>query len=552
MGNNSQWTNSGGSRSTQNKTLAVGYRAASGGGTQLAAGHFVNQKFSMTAIFPRPDAETGTLGSTAYAKNRWAYYDGSNNIETAFAFKIFGGSRPLMYSISAQPSGESATIGNTYGDKFSHGVFKWTPTRAFTTGSPATFTVRVTGQDGNFIDITWTMATSSSTSQFIFIDPAGSSGNSGAIGSPKTLNAVTGGGGASTTTTFPGRHIIMRGGSYNTTAHTDAATFGTEPTKARLMLDSTHHPMVYSAYPGETPIIDFINSEIAYGYTNSADDFYIGGSGSTFTQILNASQYAFETHNFWGFSANRVNFQWLWIDGFIVRNNGLETNSTPIYTGTHAVRNYYGVHGCAERSRVNATVGGNDHAIHGYFCIDYIVTEYCDFNSRGYYGLMFKDTVQYITAAHNSLIFTNANADELQGKGICFSNQTLGNNAEACYNFILGNGITLNEHPYANCVNQFSYRNTLIRKDTNGNPGITSGAGTGPFTSESDVIICRGNGTITSGLTSVTGTECEMGWFPSYPPTNPPCNLSTGALQNISGGTQYRTLYLGTRGWEIA
>lgn len=253
--------------------------APSGGGGlgefQLAAGHFTPQRYTMVAVSPRPDAETGDFTATT-ARHRWAYYDGVNPVRYEYPIKLFGGSAPHIFQVVSGPSG--LTVGSNR-NAADHGVVKWVPTQTYSTASPASVMIRAYGQDGSAIDLTWTIATSSSTDKFMFLSNSGNdTTGTGSISAPfATLAKMMGA--ASTTTTYPNRIVYMRGGNYATVAHTDAWNGGnvSETIPSRIQLVKANHPVCYIAYPGESVNINFANAQI---HTGTGADFCLSGSST--------------------------------------------------------------------------------------------------------------------------------------------------------------------------------------------------------------------------------------------------------------------------------
>src|ERR1700747_1571389 len=270
-------TNGAGSNTSTILTAST-YSTPSG---QLSTGHFFPQKMAMTAVFPRPDSETGTYsGNTAIARNRWAYYDGRNSFPFEMPIAVQGGSRPLIYSILSGPPGMN--VGATYGST-NYGVVTWTPNAAISPTSPTTCSVLVTGQDGNTLTITWTIATSSSTNQFLFMSPTGNdSTGTGTISNP-FQSFVPLWGATDTTTTYPGRTVYIRGGSYSFYLR---GPFTISDYNGCSALRGDYCPTRYLAFPGETVNIDGTTAQIRVGSTSS--DLFFGGS-STSRMVINGS-----------------------------------------------------------------------------------------------------------------------------------------------------------------------------------------------------------------------------------------------------------------------
>ena len=207
---------------------------------QLDAGHYVPRKFNLVAIHPRPDAETG-----ADAQHRWAY----PGIEYRQPICMHGGSAPFVYELIAAPTG--ATVGEwlewngttgVYDMPTDYGVVKWTPSAE---GGPHTFTVRVTGQDGHYADVTWT--TEVLASKFIFVSAAASGGGTGVVSDPFTWAECFGT--LASTTNNAGKIAVFRGGTFTCAGFSD--------TNGNLNVNGAIKPKSWIAYPGESPIWDF-------------------------------------------------------------------------------------------------------------------------------------------------------------------------------------------------------------------------------------------------------------------------------------------------------
>jgi hypothetical protein len=247
----------------------------------LAAGHFVAARMPLNIVHPRPDSETG--GVNGKARHALAFYDGVHAIQFETPIAVQGGARPLVYQLKAGPSW--LDIGQSYGSQM-YGVLHGTPTAAISKASPVTVTVRVWGQDQtNFVDVTFTLATSSSTADFVFV-------NSGA---QQTINGVTIAAGNDSTgngtitapfaalakvmgtavsqTTFPGSRCYMVGSLQwpVQSGSVYAGGFG---------VDNAKIPSTYMVLPGANVTIDASLVQLYDGTTDGFNDLYFAGSGS--------------------------------------------------------------------------------------------------------------------------------------------------------------------------------------------------------------------------------------------------------------------------------
>lgn len=538
---------------TSTKTFSLTVSPAAGGTGFVAAGHFINAKMPMAAVHPRPDSETGAFTSTVYARHRWAYFDGTNSVQYQVPIGVQGGARPLVWQLTAGPAG--ATISNGGLGNSSDGIVTWTPTSAVSTSAPVTFTVLVTDQQHNTITISWTTATSSSTSQFVFVSPTGSAGNTGAIGSPKTLASVMGA--TPTTTTNPGALVYMRSGAYQWLLQTGAPIVGS------TALDKAHNPISYLCFPGESVNIDASTTQLFDNGSGSTDMFFSGSTTSTMT-ITGSSATSPDTHTFELYNPSRVTF---WNIAFVnpinrVSASGL-TNSTSIFSfndssGGLVGKNFWYMKGCSETGRSGAA--NNSMTLFALFSTSNIVVENCTTSGTAGFGPFFKDSNQNVTVFNCRFDLSPGNEGNTSGAGFLFGGQQgespviRSQNCEVCYTFIKGGATKFDFQGGATCGPMFSYRNVIYRQDTN-EPwalGSNAPAGQGPFSSDGDVLIAKSPGGIqTTGSVpfSSTLTEIQVPWSGTAPPANNPINTTTGALVNAT--TQWRTLYLFTHGIEI-
>jgi hypothetical protein len=220
---------------------------------QLPAGHFEPAKMPMALVYPRPDGET-----YVHARHRKAYPGIANRIPVV----VQGGAYPFIYSIQAGPSG--ATIGATYADS-DYGVWSWTPSAD---GTAQTVTVRVTDQEGAFVDATWTITADAAS--FVFLDPATPTSGSGTISSPyKTWPDVFGT--TTTDTSNTERVLVLRGGTHTVVGYSSATPAGNLPMLAY------NKPMGWIGYPGETPTVVCSTAAINFTGSNDGLDFFTSG-----------------------------------------------------------------------------------------------------------------------------------------------------------------------------------------------------------------------------------------------------------------------------------
>lgn len=502
---------------------------------QLAVGHYMTEKYGMVVVSPRPDAETGDFASTT-ARHRWAYYDGVNDVRYEYPIKIYGGSAPHIFQVINGPAW--LTVGNDR-TAANHGVLKGVPTQAYSTENPASVTVRVYGQDGTTIDLSCTIATTASTTKFMFLSNSGNDiTGDGSISAPfATLPKMMGV--SSITATYPNRIVYMRGGDYATVAHTDAWNGGNagEIIDSRIQLVKANHPVCYIAYPDEDVNIDFSDAQILTG----GPDFALMGSSASRMTIQGSADNAAETHNIWITEVARGVIAWVTFDGFVPREAANWTNSAPMFSpgGTGSNRRYWGFHDVQE---INRTVqSANDGSLHVYFSTEYWVEDFCGHNrlSSGR-GAGYKDTNFYTSVRYGNY-YTIGDSES----GFAFMCQNGSGDNEICYSKVKG-PLWFNFQFTESTTDHHAARCTVYTTDSNYNQALRSWNGAvGPFTAENCVLVSNGSPQCHPAITS-TGNECHA----TVGGGNVPVNTTT--LNLVDAGTAYRTLYLGTRGAEIA
>jgi len=225
--------------------------APSLGDWQLPAGNFETAKMSMVAVYPRPNAET-----SATARHRKAMPNMANRIPVV----VQGGAYPFYYEIVTAPAG--ASIGQQIGST-DYGVFSWTPTAD---GSAEAITVRVTDQELNTVDVTWTMQ--ADTASFVFLDAAATSSGSGTLASPfKTWTDAFGT--DSTVANNSGKVLVLRGGSHTMVGFSGSTN--------NLRMDGTNKPLAWIAYPDETPTVDCSTAVVNMSAGSDGNDMFVQG-----------------------------------------------------------------------------------------------------------------------------------------------------------------------------------------------------------------------------------------------------------------------------------
>lgn len=352
------------------QVTAIG-SSSSGGVGQLAAGHWYSSVgtffASMYAVYPRPDSETST-----YARHRWAYYDGVNEVEYRVDVGVQYGGWPYWYELIAGPTG--MTVGELYGDS-DYGQVRWIPDGDVTN---ATVTVRVHDQDGNTLDVTWTVSTSSSTSVFMFAHPDdGDDNDNGSFGAPvQTLQELFGA--SEGTTTYPNRIVYLRGGTYPLYTQT---AYGIRMYQGRT-------PMALVRFPGETVALDqsTAGSICALNCSTGAHDLYLDGFSFT-GQPTSTNYYSVRV----GEAQNRMSFIDLsFPDAY--RGSNANNNASCIYgnsTGTSARTHWY-MKRCSATNFGATGGGGNAWGLGCLFTTNRILVDECsDLSNRRERAIMY-------------------------------------------------------------------------------------------------------------------------------------------------------------------
>jgi len=214
--------------------LALAYKPSWGAlSFPLPQGHFVPAKMPMHPVYPRPDSET-----QAHARHRWAHPDFRYEIPIG----VQGGAWPFKYEILSGPTG--ATIGQYYGDP-DYGILKWTP--ADGDSGTKTFAIRVTDQELNSVDLTWT--TTIDISAFIFLDAVNGSDTTGdgSIENPYAT-PISWYGAGKDTASYPDKIIVYRSGSYVLQRYDSTANW--------VSVKNGVKPNQHIKFPDETPFLD--------------------------------------------------------------------------------------------------------------------------------------------------------------------------------------------------------------------------------------------------------------------------------------------------------
>lgn len=220
--------------------------------------------YTLEIIQPQPALNTN---------NR--FYKTYTGLEYNVRLAVIGGDYPFTYSLTTFPSG--MTINTSTGE------ITWSnPVEA---GSPHSVTAQVTDLESSTHSVSWTVTVD--TTNAIFMDAVGGSGTgAGTIGDPfKTMDEMYEGSDAAAKTkdSYAFFFIYFKTGTYNT-GDAFLENIDIPSGTGRMPLTSYDKPLVWLAYPGESPVLD-----LSQGYISiyaGADNVYFDGF-----EIINMTNY---------------------------------------------------------------------------------------------------------------------------------------------------------------------------------------------------------------------------------------------------------------------
>lgn len=404
----------------------------------LPAGNFVPAKMPLNPVFPRPDSET-----SADARHRWAHPDFRYEIPIG----VQGGAWPFKYEIIAGPTG--ATIGQYYGD-VDYGVVKWAPSAG--DSGTKTFTVRVTDQELNTVDLTWT--TTIDANKFIFIQDGYTGTEVGTIDQP--LNSFASMyKGSDTDATYAGKIAVFRAGTYG--------LIGTAPNTT--VYTNENKPGSWIGFPGEVAILDFSQSE--YITVSQSDRFY----GNL--TLANARADANRSWYIAGAIQDRVIFWNLVFDGLVSAGG---SNHSAIHAGGGTGNGHYWlIKHCTFQNFINPNfTSGADIAnfppayVNMYKLADMLIEENKSRNTYTENGYFLKATTAFVTLRANEM-WDNVGG-RLINLGYDWTGGEIPHDHEICWNQIVDDpehtdfavqvitGYGFHDTNY----NTWFYRNTLV------------------------------------------------------------------------------------------
>lgn len=422
---------------------------------------------------------------------------------------VVGGAYPYTYSLTAAPSG--MTIDSATGE------ITWSNPTA--TGSPHSVTMSVTDSESTTATVSWTVTVT--TTGFIFVDAADGHASTcnggsatGTISDPflGMADFYCGTSYASKSTTeFAGYFVYWRTGTYAPDGYADADNY--------LYFSSNRKPLVWLAYPGETPVIDYndISNKRILFQGNSDDRLFIDGLTVTNTAYKGIQMGAAEE----GAVFRNMTFSNLHSAVTDCSNQSFIMFERTAGGGRFTLQDSEFsdlIHGAAVKLYTSDKALIEDNYFHD---ISDVTSPVCA--SRE--GIAMKEQVTRTTVRHNR--FYNA-GDHAIGGNMNLYNGNITENIEILFNRLWGDSqITLNQNDNAGAL--YVYRNTLVDQIV-----IDEPTG-GPFHIYNNAIQAE-SPQISGDTTNVVDTN----------------NLkATSGIVDTSGLLVNRS-YVGTYGWELA
>lgn len=450
----------------RNKLLRAAIIAANG---VYPAGYFMPSNLPLSTIYPRPDGET-----SAYARHRWAYYDGVNPVTYEIPIGVSFGAPPYRFQLLSYPAG--TTIGRFYGDT-DYGIVKLNPQGTLTSEQ---ISVRVTDQENNFVDLTWTVSTSDATSRFQFVGGSGANdANDGSFGSRKaTLAGVWGTNGASSN--FPACNVYMDSGSYAIPTTSD---YG-------LRFNPNLKPTSLMGLPGVTATISASLGNLQTDYSDMyLSNFTLDGHEPT-------------RDNFRMIRTGAASRMTAWKVRWTNANQGIlgDDNATMFWfpnEGTYYP--YIFLKECEEHDR--PTGGANNYALCSIYQRQHILIEGCIIRGSPYVGAYVKATNDDVCLRYNDF-----DLDMGYALSLGFLSDGPSNNIEVCYNKIkTNNEFIAFPHEGGGATNVFIKRNTLYNTRIHFNSPNTDG----PYEVDSNAIMASGTIVTTGSQVTITNATCH-------------------------------------------
>jgi hypothetical protein len=422
-----------------------------------------------------------------------------------------GGKYPYTYSLSNAPSGMAIDS--------KKGIITWTNPQA----TANNITVRVTDQDSDYVEATWSITVG--TSGFLFVDASTDASGTGTISDPyDTIQDILDLGSSA-------EHSIVyvRAGTYNIPVHNetgDSHAVGA----CNLAGNGTIRANKWIGYPGETV-------EFAFSQSNASNAHYIGSYGQENP-----------IHSLW-FENILLRDSWRW--GLLIANSNYITvynmrfynNDFDTVSGNSGAVGFY-----PSTPRYNSYIGHStfDNATDAAFIgsiyeTNKLLIEFNTFGTRYNAGadVAIKGSTNYTTVRAN--IFNGTSTQYAIGSS------SSGNFAGCNYNEIVFNYLKTRGGDFNTNTNQgatWVERNTVAGASGWGFRATDyPDACAGPFVFEDNVF------EVDSGTVTSQGSFSTEDYYLCTTQTNN--SAATSGLIDADGKLLAST-YVGTRGWQFA
>jgi len=446
------------------------------------------------------------------------FYKAYPGLEYNVRVAVIGGVYPFVYSLTTAPEG--MTIDSKTGE------ISWpNPT---TSGSPHSITAKVVDSDATEQTVSWTITVT--TSGFLFIDAANglsvANGGTGTLANPwKTMADFYGpiDYDSKYTTTYSGSFLYWRAGTYALDTYKEnCVTPQTDvDNECRVPFIEGNKPVVWLAYPGETPVIN---------HNMDGHDAYI---------------------MFYQYSDNT------YIDGLTFNVNGSTRSKSVVFAGgndtTYRRNNTYGID--------HAHTGGNNSL---FFITDGLrvavqdnlaggVTGAGGFFVLGYHSVktLVENNIVTDIAGHSISAKTDTRNWTIRGNKITGS--TVTGISTQCYPDLMDTEISYN---YVESASGEAFRLNFEWNETTGAEYIHHNTIIGPF-ELINAVATNGPWVITNNvIANSTGGDkvTKTGWSTSTSYTNAD-NLSDTVAGNLIDEDLLLlpaySAYIGLRGWQL-
>lgn len=394
----------------------------------ICFGYGNNQPLSVLNIKP---AGTGTPALSATARIFRAYPGIEYNIRAA----VVGGQYPYTYQLSNAPTGMAVN---------NKGVISWPNPQI----SASNISLRVTDQDGDYVDATWGITVT--TSGFLFVDDDAGATQDGTIdhpyGSIQDILNLSG---------HESDIVYYRAGTYTVPVfhpHTGGSTVGCnlgyDGGRARQWIN----------YPSESVTID-MDDHVLEGGVEIATPLYFDG-----LHFTNANNHAFRVRS--GF--DYVTFLRCELSNLTNDNPSYNANQGFYFSTENDVGHYLIFQDCEIHDYTDAAGIGSLYKQHDFLIEDTAFYNQFQTINSICVAVAAKTGIQNFTLRHNEF---NINKGNAIGHPInsCFSGiggepSTYSRNIEICYNLFNGSGTgfvhAFNTH--GAMMDTWYYRNTLI------------------------------------------------------------------------------------------